>query len=154
MQLKNLEIISLNKRVQDLEKIKNEMLFDLERYENEFQAAENKFFNKEYELKDQLQIFELEKNNLLKKLDYYHQIFPSKNSNFNNPCELMSLDNKKILEELKIKNEKLELFSNFYIKLQTLLLNKTTQITILDNLDIVAFKYRFNEIIESIKKLH
>ncbi len=57
---KNHEIVSLNKRIQDLEKVKNEMLLDLEKYENDFQIAEKKFSAKESELMDKIKILEME----------------------------------------------------------------------------------------------
>ena len=60
LDLKNNEIVLLNKRIQDLEKIKNEMLFDLEKYENDFQIAEKKYSSKENELNDKIKILELE----------------------------------------------------------------------------------------------
>lgn len=60
LDLKNHEIVTLNKRIQDLEKTKNEMLLDLERYENDFQIAERKFFARENELSDKIKILEME----------------------------------------------------------------------------------------------
>lgn len=57
---KNHEIVALNKRIQDLEKVKNEMLLDLEKYENDFQIAEKKFTAKESELTDKIKILEME----------------------------------------------------------------------------------------------
>lgn len=65
---KNHEIVNLNMRIQDLEKVKNEMLLDLEKYENDFQIAEKKFSAKESELSDKIKILEMEVNlNLDKK---------------------------------------------------------------------------------------
>ena len=57
---KNIEIVSLNKRIKDLEKQKNEMLMDLEKYENDFQISERKFLSKENELTDKIKIHEME----------------------------------------------------------------------------------------------
>jgi len=57
---KNTEIVFLNKRIQDLEKQKNEMILDLEKYENDFQICERKFLSKENELNDKVNILEME----------------------------------------------------------------------------------------------
>lgn len=57
---KNHEIVALNMRVQDLEKVKNEMLLDLEKYENDFQIAEKKFNVRENEYTDKIKILEME----------------------------------------------------------------------------------------------
>jgi len=57
---KNHEIVTMNKRVQDLEKVKNEMLLDLEKYENDFQIAEKKFNVRENEYTDKIKISEME----------------------------------------------------------------------------------------------
>lgn len=59
---KNHEIVDLNKRIQDLEKVKNEMLLDLEKYENDFQIAEKKFSARVSELTDKINILEMEVN--------------------------------------------------------------------------------------------
>ena len=57
---KNSEIVFLNKRIQDLEKQKNEMFLDLEKYENDYQISERKFQSKENELTDKINILEME----------------------------------------------------------------------------------------------
>lgn len=69
---KNNEIVFLNKRIQELEKQKNEMLLDLEKYENDFQIAERKFMSKENELTDRVNILEMEvkKKNSRKILEF------------------------------------------------------------------------------------
>jgi len=63
---KNHEIIAYNKRIQDLERLKNEMLLDLEKYENDFQVAEKKFVSRESELTDKISILEMEVSNYKK----------------------------------------------------------------------------------------
>jgi len=68
---KNHEIIVLNKRIQDLEKVKTEMLMDLENYESDFQIAEKKFIAKENELTDKIKILEME---VIIKIAYYLSI--------------------------------------------------------------------------------
>lgn len=57
---KNSEIVFLNKRIQELEKQKNDMFLDLEKYENDFQISERKFMSKENELNDKINILEME----------------------------------------------------------------------------------------------
>jgi hypothetical protein len=57
---KNSEIISLNRKIKDLEKQKNEMLCDLEKYENDFHIFERKYISKENELNDKIKILEME----------------------------------------------------------------------------------------------
>jgi len=60
LESKNKEIINLTKRNQELERIKIEMLADLEKYESDFQIAEKKFTSKENELNDNIKILEME----------------------------------------------------------------------------------------------
>lgn len=57
---KNSEIIILNKKIQELEKQKNEMLLDLEKYENDFQLSEKKFLSIQNDLADKVNILEME----------------------------------------------------------------------------------------------
>ncbi len=147
---KNSEILKLNFKIQELEKIRNEMLIDLERYENEFQLAEKKSTMKENELMDKIEISELEKHNLKKRLDYYQQMYPSMNSNFNNFNEVNNHD-KLMKEEMNIRNEKIDMLLNFYNNMQNIVLNKNTNANVLHNLDTFALKYRFNEILDALK---
>jgi len=153
LHMKNNELLKLNNRIIELENTKYEMFVDLERYETEFQMVEDKFFNKQNELLDKIQILELEKENLSKKLNYYEQIFPATVTKNNCPSELFSLENERLLEELYFKEGKLKVFYEFYIQLQNQLFKKSTQINILENLEAIAFKYRFNEILECLKSL-
>jgi hypothetical protein len=150
---KNFEIIRLNLKNQELEKTKNEMLVDLESYETEFQIAEKKFNAKENELNDKFQINQLEKQNLMNKLDYYQQMNPCSNFNSNNSTEIFLKGNTKLNEDIKTLNDKLEFFFNFYVKLENLLFSKTGQKNVLQNLDSSAIKYRLNKITEEIKNI-
>jgi hypothetical protein len=59
---KNSEIVFLNKRIKDLERQKNEMICDLEKYESDFQIFERKYISKENELNDKIKILEMEVN--------------------------------------------------------------------------------------------
>lgn len=52
-----------------MEKVKNEMLLDLESYENDFQIAEKKFLARENELADKIKILEMEV--ILKKAEFF-----------------------------------------------------------------------------------
>ena len=149
--LKNSEIIKLNLKIQDLDKIKNEMLIDLERYEDEFQILEKKFLAKENELMDKLQISFLEKENLENRLEYFTKMYPSSTTeNFKRDNSFS--ENKRLKEELIYKNERLEMFFNFYNLLQNLVLKKNTSLNVLQNIDTSAFKFRMNEILEELKK--
>lgn len=150
---KNSEIIKLNLKLQELEKTRNEMLVDLESYETEFQIAEKKSIAKENELNDKLHISQLEKQNLLNKLDYYQQMYPTSNPSVNNSNEHLLKGNSRMNEEIRSLNDKLEIFFDFYIQLENLLLNKNTQKIVLKNLDSFAIKYRSNLIIEEVKNI-
>lgn len=54
------EISNLNKKNQDFEIIKNEMLQNLKKYEKDFQNVEKKFSARENELMDKIKIIEIE----------------------------------------------------------------------------------------------
>jgi len=129
------------------------MLRDLESYESEFQIAEKIFFTKENELNDKLQISELEKQNLNNKLDYYQQMYSGLNTNYNVSVNNILQGNKNINDEICALNNKLDLFYNHYVKMESLLLNKRSQKIVLKNLDSFALKFKLNEISESIKNI-
>jgi hypothetical protein len=59
---KNHEIVSLNKRIREIEKTKNEILLDMEKFENDFLIAEKKYNSRENELLDRINILEMEVN--------------------------------------------------------------------------------------------
>lgn len=150
---KNEDILRLNFKIQELEKTRNEMLIDLESYESEFQIAEKKFTAKENELNDKLQISELEKQNLINKLDYYQQMYPVLNSNVNVQTKGYLRGNQINNEDINANYEKLNLFYDFNLQLESLLLNKSSPKIVLLNIDCSALKYRLNQIIEATKNI-
>lgn len=156
IELKNAEIVKLNLKVQELEKIRNGMLIDLEGYENEFAIVEKKFISKENELNDKLQICELEKQNLQMRLDYYQKLYPgiTNNVNFDQGNDMFRIiENKKLKEEIKLLNEKLGMLTGFYNDMQNIVLKKNTNINVLHSLDNLSLKYRLNEVVEETKSL-
>jgi len=148
---KNSEILKLNLKLQELERTRNEMLIDLESYETEFQILEQRFSARENELNDKLQISELEKKNLNNKLNYFQQINPSINMNYHLSSDHILSANKRQAEQLMSSNEKLDIFYDFYINLENVLMNKNSQKLVLLNLDSFALKFRVNQIVESVK---
>lgn len=145
---KNSEIIKLNIKVQELEKLKNRMIQELEGFENEFQIVERKFLAKENEQNDKLEILEMEKKNLQSRLEYFQKLYPSANTSHN---KIYMTENEKIKEEVLVLKDKLSIYENCYAEMETILLGKNTCMNIISNLDTFAIKFRTNEIIERLK---
>lgn len=123
------------------------MIQELEAYEIDFQIAERKFLAKESAQNNKLEILELEKKNLLNRLEFFQKIYPSPNP-YN---KVYVSENERMQEELAILNDKLSIYQSLYIEMETILMKKTTPMNILDNLDTFAIKIRANELIKEIK---
>ncbi len=57
---KNHEIVSLNKKIMDIEKTKNEMVLEMKKYEDDIEDLENKYNQRENNLLNRINHLELE----------------------------------------------------------------------------------------------
>jgi hypothetical protein len=62
--------------------------------------------------------------------------------------EILSKENKKLREEAHYREEKLDILFNFLINMQHSIMNKTSSISVLQNLDILTLRTKINEIQE------
>ncbi len=75
------------------------------------------------------------------------------NSYPNNSEEFLTKENRKLKEEIYSKDEKLDLLLNFLINLQNSILNRSSNITVLQNIDCASLRSRINEIQEEVLNL-
>jgi hypothetical protein len=62
--------------------------------------------------------------------------------------EILTKENKKLREEAHNREEKLDILYNFFINMQHSIMNKTSNISVLQNLDILTLRSKINEIQE------
>ena len=67
--------------------------------------------------------------------------------------EYMTKENKKLREDLYAKDEKMDNLFNFLINMQHSILNRTSSMTVLQNLDILTLRTRINEIQDEVQEL-
>ena len=67
--------------------------------------------------------------------------------------EYMTKENKKLREDIYAKDEKMEILFNFLTNMQHSILNRTSSITVLQNLDILTLRTRINEIQDEASEL-
>jgi len=66
---------------------------------------------------------------------------------------MLTKDNKKLKEQLYNKDEKLDLLFSFLINMQHVVLNRTSNMTVLQNLDCVSLRSKINEISDEIPNI-
>lgn len=66
---------------------------------------------------------------------------------------MLTKDNKKLKEQVYSKDEKLDLLFSFLINMQHVVLNRTSNMTVLQNLDSVSLRSKINEIQEEVPNL-
>jgi hypothetical protein len=75
------------------------------------------------------------------------------NSINNHSEEIMTKENKILREEAHLRNEKLEILYNLLINLQHSIMNRTSSITVLYNLDAKSLRTKINELQDEIFEL-
>jgi len=65
----------------------------------------------------------------------------------------LTKENRKLKEEVYAKDEKLDLLLSFVINMQHSILNRTSNITVLQNLDCITLRSRVNEIQDEVHSL-
>lgn len=146
---KNSEIVNLNSKIGTLEKTRNQMIIDLEEYQNIINNLEEKMHIKEIEYINKLRLSELENDNLRSQLESLNF---SKN-NFNLSESMITKENTKLKEDLFNTTQKLDFYYYFYNDLQNVLLDKNTSKSLFNNLDEYDLKKKFHDIFDEIFKL-
>ncbi len=83
------------------------------------------------------------------RLDYHLN-----SNNYTNLSEdFLTKENRKLKEEVYAKDEKLDLLLNFLINMQHSILNRTSNLTVLQNLDCITLRSRINEIQDEVHNL-
>ena len=67
--------------------------------------------------------------------------------------EYITKENKKLREEVYAKDEKIDVLFNFLINMQQSIINKTTSLTVLQNLDLSSLRDKINNIQEGVHEL-
>jgi len=83
------------------------------------------------------------------RLDYH--LNTNSYSNFSE--DFLTKENRKLKEEVYAKDEKLDLLLNFLINMQHSILNRTSNMTVLQNLDCITLRSRVNEIQDEVHNL-
>ena len=76
------------------------------------------------------------------------------NNNVNNHSEeIIAKENKRLREEAYTRDEKIDTLFNFLINMQHTIMNKTSSIPVLQNLDMIALRTKITEIQENVYEL-
>lgn len=67
--------------------------------------------------------------------------------------EYITKENKKLREDVYAKDEKIDILFNFLINMQHSIINKTTSLTVMQNLDILGLRGKINDIQEGVQDL-
>lgn len=165
---KNDTILGLNIKIKELEKSRNELLYSVERYENDLKFYQENFRIRENEYLEAIENLQIERNKMKKILEYKEKAFDldqrtdleknvekrlnHQNKNYNNN----SFENYYEIEN-EFKNKicnndkyKLDLFYGFYNQLENMVYNRVTSVVYLDKLDPNVINLRLEEIFKNI----
>lgn len=148
LEQKNEENFNLRMRIEEVEQVKNNLMYDLDNLEQEYNISTRRFSNRENDLLDKVRFLEVEKSNLENRLNYYMKDRIGDDHLFN--------ENRRLKQANLDMEIKIEMLTHFLNKVQNIIISKSSKVTpfvLLENLNSTTLRERLSQMEEQVEKL-
>jgi len=141
--------LSLNIKIKELEKNRNELLLAVNKYENDLKYLQENERIRENDYLEALENLHMERNNMKKMIEYKENSFDLRTPLEKN-VEKRLTNNNNYDYQYDNDKHKLDLFYGFFNQLENLVLNKVTSVVYLDKLEANVLNIRLEEMLKNI----